>query len=83
MDKQDTRAVLRKVTSRFDREIPVAHNLYGRRIVPADGFSLAELAEVRLELQQALTLGLAVDPARLNALGSNIENLRKFLKERD
>ena len=82
MDKQDTRAVLRKITSRFDRAVPVAHNLYGRRIVAADGFSLAELAEAGLEQQQAASLGIAVDTSRLNALGSNIESLRKFMKER-
>jgi len=81
MDKQDTRAILQKITARFDRSVPVAQNLYGRRTVAAAGFSLQELAEAGISQQQAESLGIAVDIQRLNALGSNIESLRNFLKE--
>jgi ribosomal protein L13E len=81
MDKQDTRAVLKKITSRFSRSLLQPQNIYGRRTVPAAGFSLAELKEAGISLEQAKEVGIAVDEERMNALGANIESLRSFMRE--
>jgi len=81
MDRQDTRAILNKLTARFRRAAPTPHTIYGRRAVPAPGFSLAEIAEAGLSEIAARSLGLPVDSERKSSLGANVESLRAFLKE--
>lgn len=50
------------------------------RLVPAEGFSLAELDDAGLSVQQAETLGLPVDAGRVGSYGPNISSLREYLR---
>ena len=65
---------------RFDRRPPQPMLVYGRRAVPAAGFSLGELAEAGLDEEAARRMGLPVDASRLSSLGSNVASLQEFLK---
>ena len=80
MDRQTLRGFLQRLAGRFDRRPPRPFTIYGRRAVPAAGFSPAELADAGLDEDSARGLGLPVDLSRMSALGSNIEQLREFLK---
>jgi ribosomal protein L13E len=50
------------------------------RLVPAEGYSLAELDDAGVSLEQAETLGLPVDAGRVGAYGPNVAALRDFLR---
>lgn len=80
MDKQDLQNWLDGLRRRFERRPPRPVLVYGRRTAPAAGFSPAELAEAGLEEEQARRLGLPVDSSRLSSLGSNVSQLRDFLR---
>ena len=82
MDKQDYQAIARSINKRLTREVPKPVLVYGRRLALANGFSLHELKEVGLEAAAAKDLGLPVDEHRMSSLGTNVENLRVFLKRR-
>ena len=82
MDKQDIQGVLHRLKRRFDRGTPEALYVYGRRAVPAAGFSVNELQEAGLSAQDAVRIGLRVDAQRMSSLGANIESLRAFLARR-
>ena len=48
------------------------------RILPAAGFSLSELDDAGINLDQAEQLGLPVDAGRIGAYGPNVSALRGF-----
>ena len=71
-----------RLRRRFDRRPPVALYIYGRRAIPASGFSPGELQEAGVSEDDALRLGLKVDSARMSSLGNNVESLREYLARR-
>jgi len=50
------------------------------RLVPAKGYSLAELDDAGLSVEQAETLGLPVDAGRVGSYGPNIAALREYIR---
>jgi len=50
------------------------------RITPAVGFSLSELDDAGINIDQAETFGLPVDAARIGAYGPNVSALREFAR---
>lgn len=50
------------------------------RVLPAAGFSLRELDDVGLTLDQAESLGLPVDAGRLGSYGPNVSALRDYVR---
>jgi ribosomal protein L13E len=50
------------------------------RITPAVGFSLSELDDAGINIDQAEQLGLPVDGARIGAYGPNVSVLRDFVR---
>jgi ribosomal protein L13E len=50
------------------------------RLVPADGYSLAELDDVGLSIDQAERLGLPVDACRVGSYGPNVTALRDYIR---
>jgi ribosomal protein L13E len=49
------------------------------RLVPTEGYSLAELDEAGLSVEKAEGLGLPVDIGRVGSYGPNVSVLRAFL----
>jgi ribosomal protein L13E len=81
MDRQETKSILDRVLKRFARAAPKAMLVYGRRPVPAPGFSLAELAEAGISQDRARDLGIQVDVTRMSSLGANVDSLKTYLKK--
>ncbi|HEX5424573.1 MAG: hypothetical protein ACRD8A_00710 [Candidatus Acidiferrales bacterium] len=54
--------------------------LSGRRIVPTEGYSLAELDDAGLSIEQAERLGLPVDAGRLGLCSPNVTALREYIR---
>lgn len=50
------------------------------RLVPAEGYSLAELDDAGLSIEQAELLGLPVDAGRVGAYGPNVASLREYIR---
>jgi hypothetical protein len=50
------------------------------RLVPAEGYSLAELDDAGLSIEQAEHLGLPVDAGRVGSYGPNVSTLREFIR---
>ena len=50
------------------------------RVLPAAGFSLSELDDAGVDLDQAEQLGLPVDAGRIGAYGPNVTVLRDFVR---
>jgi ribosomal protein L13E len=50
------------------------------RLVPAEGYSLAELDDAGLSIDQAERLGLPVDAGRVGCYGPNVASLRDYLR---
>jgi len=50
------------------------------RVLPAQGFSLSELDDAGVDLDQAEFLGLPVDAGRIGAYGPNVTVLRDFVR---
>ena len=50
------------------------------RLVPVEGYSLAELDDAGVSLEQAEILGLPVDAGRIGSYGPNITTLREYLR---
>lgn len=50
------------------------------RVLPAVGFSLAELDDAGINLDLAEHLGLPVDASRVGAYGPNVSTLRDFVR---
>ena len=50
------------------------------RVLPAVGFSLAELDDAGINLDLAERLGLPVDASRVCAYGPNVSTLRDFVR---
>ena len=50
------------------------------RVAPAAGYSLSELDDAGVDLDQAERLGLPVDAGRIGAYGPNVTTLRDFVR---
>ena len=50
------------------------------RVLPAQGFSLSELDDAGVNLEQAEMLGLPVDAGRIGVYGPNVTVLRDFVR---
>jgi ribosomal protein L13E len=50
------------------------------RVLPTAGFSLRELDDAGISLEQAQNLGLPVDAGRISAYGPNVSALRDFAR---
>ncbi len=50
------------------------------RVLPAVGFSLAELDDAGINIELAEQLGLPVDASRIGAYGPNVSVLRSFVR---
>jgi ribosomal protein L13E len=50
------------------------------RLVPVEGYSLAELDDAGLSIEQAEFLGLPVDAGRVGAYGPNVTTLREYIR---
>jgi ribosomal protein L13E len=50
------------------------------RLVPAEGYSLAELDDAGITIEQAEGLGLPVDAGRVGSYGPNVSELREFVR---
>jgi ribosomal protein L13E len=59
---------------------PVDRSRRDRRLVPAEGYSLAELDDAGLSIEQAEMLGLPVDAGRVGSYGPNVSELRDYLR---
>lgn len=53
----------------------------GDRIVPAAGFSVSELTDAGLTIEQAEMLGLPVDVGRLGSHNANVSALRMYARQ--
>jgi len=51
-----------------------------KRVLPAEGFSLRELDDAGISLDQAQMLGLPVDAGRIGSYGPNVSALRDFVR---
>jgi ribosomal protein L13E len=80
MDRQETQSLLARLLRRFARTEPQAILVYGRRSVPAPGFSLAELEEANISPERARELGIPVDGKRMSSLGANVDALKSYMK---
>ena len=59
---------------------PLDHAGRTRRLVPADGYSLAELDGAGISIEQAELLGLPVDAGRVGSYGPNTAALREYVR---
>jgi len=50
------------------------------QVTPAEGYSLAELDDAGLSIEQAERLGLPVDAGRIGAYGPNVSVLRDYVR---
>jgi ribosomal protein L13E len=50
------------------------------RLVPTEGYSLAELDDAGLSIEQAERLGLPVDAGRVGSYGPNVSALREYIR---
>lgn len=50
------------------------------RLVPTEGYSLAELDDAGLSIEKAEMLGLPVDAGRVGSYGPNVAALREFIR---
>lgn len=58
---------------------PVERTLRNR-LVPMEGYSLAELDDAGLSIEQAEMLGVPVDAGRVGSYGPNVTALRDYLR---
>lgn len=56
------------------------HMSLRNRVTPAEGYSLAELDDAGLSIEQAERLGLPVDAGRIGAYGPNVSALRDYIR---
>jgi ribosomal protein L13E len=66
--------------SRMQRPPRPLDRSHRNRLVPAEGYSLAELDDAGLSIEQAELLGLPVDAGRVGSYGPNITNLRDYIR---
>jgi ribosomal protein L13E len=50
------------------------------RLSPAEGYSLAELDDAGISIEQAENLGLPVDAGRVGSYSPNVSSLRDYLR---
>lgn len=70
---------MRRGWERYRPPRPVQVNL-NNRVLPAEGFSLRELDDAGITIDQAQVLGLPVDAGRVGVYGPNVTALRDFVR---
>lgn len=70
---------MRQRWERYRPPRPVAAS-QGEHVVPAAGFSVRELNDVGLSIEQAEMLGLPVDVGRIGTHAANVSALRAFVR---
>ncbi len=78
-DWDDFFNIVRKRSSALRPPRPV-HLSLRNRVTPAEGYSLAELDDAGISIDQAEQLGLPVDAGRIGTYGPNVSTLRDFLR---
>lgn len=58
---------------------PVARSMRNR-LVPTEGYSISELQDAGLTIEQAENMGLPVDAGRFGSYGPNVTALKEFLR---
>lgn len=58
---------------------PVERSLRNR-LVPMEGYSLAELDDAGVSIEQAEILGVPVDAGRVGSYGPNVTALREYIR---
>lgn len=71
--------IVKKRTTSLRPPRPV-HMSRRNRLTPAEGYSLAELDESGLSIEQAETLGVPVDAGRVGSYGPNVSALRDYVR---
>jgi len=64
-------------THRPPRPVEMARR---NRLVPTEGYSLAELDDAGLSIEQAEMLGLPVDAGRFGSYSPNVTALREYIR---
>jgi len=80
--RSDWRQFFRTSGRRWQRYRPPRPvDLSGRGyVVPTEGFSLRELDDAGISVEQAQVLGLPVDAGRVSSYGPNVSALREFVR---
>lgn len=71
--------IVKKRTTSLRPPRPV-HMSRRNRLTPAEGYSLAELDDAGLSIEQAETLGVPVDAGRVGSYGPNVSALRDYVR---
>jgi ribosomal protein L13E len=71
--------IVKKRSSSLRPPRPV-HMSRRNRVTPAEGYSLAELDDAGLSIEQAEHLGLPVDAGRVGSYGPNVSALRDYIR---
>jgi ribosomal protein L13E len=81
-NRRDWREFFHLVSRRWERQRPPrpVYLSAQNRLAPAAGFSLTELEEAGLSVDQAQLYGLPVDAGRVNSYGPNVSALREFMR---
>ncbi len=69
--------VRKRQTHRPPRPVDMSRR---NRLTPAEGYSLAELDDAGLSIEQAEILGLPVDAGRVGSYGPNVSSLRDYIR---
>jgi ribosomal protein L13E len=69
--------VRKRQTNRPPRPVDMSRR---NRVTPAEGYSLAELDDAGLSIEQAELLGLPVDAGRVGSYGPNVSVLRDYIR---
>ena len=80
--RREWREYFERTNRRWDRYRPLRPVAVegGGRVHPAAGFSVSELDEAGISLEQAQVLDLPVDVGRVYAYGPNVAALRDFIR---
>jgi ribosomal protein L13E len=81
-NRRDWHDFFQIVSKRWDMRRPPrpVHLSLRNRLVPADGYSLAELDDAGMSIEQAERFGLPVDGGRIGVYGPNVTVLRDYVR---
>ncbi|HJY86843.1 MAG TPA: hypothetical protein VKE24_08405 [Candidatus Acidoferrales bacterium] len=81
-DKRDWQEFFRRASRPWMRRRPPrpVYSTGVNRLLPAVGFSLAELDDAGIDIDLAERLGLPVDAGRIGAYAPNVSALREFVR---
>jgi ribosomal protein L13E len=73
-------SLIKKRGGSTQRPLRPVDRSHRNRLVPAEGYSLAELDDAGLSIEQAEVLGLPVDAGRVGSYSPNVSSLREFIR---